>query len=76
MKKIEINLTENEMGRLIAYTKADNYTMGDPNYRTCEEMASFLVNLMTERNNTSFISDKEAIAIYDKEFELQILKNC
>ena len=75
MKTLKIELTEDEMSRLIAYTKADNHSMGNPNYRTCEEMASFLVALMTERNNTPFLDDKEVMEVYNKEYERQFLKN-
>ena len=68
MKKIEIELTEVEFLRLLAYTKADNYSMGDPEYRTHEEIAAYLVALMTERGNTPFIvNDDDALKVYDRE---------
>ncbi len=74
MKKITIELTIDQMCRLKAYTKADNNYMGDPGYRTCEEMASFLVALMTEPNQTPFVDDKKSMAVYNREFKRLITK--
>ena len=69
MKTIIIEFKTDQMFRLKAYTKADNNSMGDPDYRTCQEMASFLVSLMTEPSKTPFVDDKKsmAMAIYNKE---------
>ena len=69
MEKITIELTKDEMCRLMAYTKADNYYLGEPDYRTYEEMASFLVALMTEPNQTPFVDDNKSMAVYNREFK-------
>ena len=74
MKEIVIELTEDELCRLMAYTKADNYDMGEPGYRTCEEMAGYLVSLMTEPNLTPFVDDKKTMAVYNKEYKRLITK--
>lgn len=75
MKKITIELTEDQMCRLKSYTKADNYFMGEPDYRTCEEMASFLVSLMTEPNQLPFSDDKKTMVVYNKEYKKLKTKN-
>jgi len=69
MNKITIELSTEQMFRLKAYTKADNHYLGDPIYRTCEEMAAFLVALMTEPNQSPFLDDKESMAVYDREYK-------
>ena len=69
MKKITIELNEDEFFRLLACTKAESYSMGEPNYRTCEEMASFLVSLMTEPYQTPFVYDKKSMAVYNREYK-------
>jgi len=75
MKKITLELSKDEMCRLMAYTKADNYSLGEPDYRTSEEMASFLVSLMTEPNQTPFVYDKKAMAVYNREYKRLKTKN-
>ncbi len=75
MKEITIELTEDQYFRLLAYTKADNYSMDDPDYRTCEEMAGYLVSLMTEPNQTPFVDDKKSMAVYKREYKRLKTKN-
>lgn len=75
MEEITIELTTDQMCRLKAYTKADNYDMGEPGYRTCEEMARYLVSLMTEPNQTPFVDDKKTMAIYNREYKRLKTKN-
>ncbi len=75
MKEITIELTENELFPLKAYTKADNYSLGEPDYQTCEEMAGYLVSLMTEPNQTPFVDDKKSMAVYKREYKRLKTKN-
>lgn len=75
MKTLKINLTDDELFKLMAYTKADNYSMNDPDYRNCEEVAAYLITLMTEPNLTPFTNDKKAMAVYHKEYRRLKSKN-
>jgi hypothetical protein len=69
MNKLTIELSEDQMCRLKAYTKTDNYSINDPNYRTCEEIAAYLISLIVEVSNLPFIDDKKAMAVYNKELK-------
>jgi len=75
MKTIKIELPEDELFRLMAYTKADNYSMDDLNYRTLEEMAGYLVSLMTQPDLTPFTDDKRIMGVYNKEYNRLKSKN-
>ena len=75
MKTIKIELPEDELFRLMAYTKADNYSMDDLNYRTLEEMAGYLVSLMTQPDLTPFTDDKRIMGVHNKEYNRLKSKN-
>lgn len=69
MYKITIELTTDQMCKLKAYIKAENYNLGEPAYRTFEEMAAFLVVQKTESNQTPFVDDKNSMAVYNREYK-------
>ena len=75
MNKITIELTTDQMCRLKAYTKAFTCFVGEHDYQTCEKMAALIVSLTTEHNDKPFMSDKESMEIYNREYKRLIAES-